>query len=483
MTRSIPLLCVLISGLTACTSVPDEPKGPVRSETLSASETAKTTDAPGAGAKSKLSEAELALLHDPTFKKRFVESYLSETEVEPSVTVLERDRLQEVLELISSDKLDEAERLLEKQGVKDSSAVFDFMLAHIRYEKEEYARAAASYRSAIEKHPKFRRAWQGLGQVRFRQGDFARVVKALTRVITLGGGDGSTYGLLGVAYANVGNHVSAESAFRMAALLDPDRMDWKLLLAESLFKQQRYADVVALCNTLIAEKSGNPRLWVIQANAYVGLDKPLRAAENLEFVDRLGKSTAATLNLLGDIYVNEKLFELAGDAYIRALEKDPRGYRRAIRAAQDLAARGGLDESGKLVQRIEASCGKQLETGERKDLLRLRARVAMASGASEEEARVLEEIVELDPLDGEALILLGQHASRAGNPDKAIFYYERAAGLEKFEADAKVRHAQLLVGQGKYAEALPLLRSAQSLKPREHVQAYLEQVERAALKR
>jgi tetratricopeptide (TPR) repeat protein len=86
-------------------------------------------------------------------------------------------------------------------------------------------------------------------------------------------------------------------------------------------------------------------------------------------------------------------------------------------------------------------------------------------------------------LDGEALILLGQHSSRAGETEKAIFYYERAASLEEFEADAKVRHAQLLVKHGRYEEALPLLHRAQQLKPRDNLQDYLEQVERAAKSR
>lgn len=124
--------------------------------------------------------------------------------------------------------------------------------------------------------------------------------------------------------------------------------------------------------------------------------------------------------------------------------------------------------------------GDQIETAERKDLLKLQARIAVAKGASDEEVRILEEIVALDPLDGEALLLLGQHHGRAGNPEKAIFYYERAASLEAFEAEAKVRHAQLLVKQGSYEEALPLLRRAQQLKPRDNIQDYLEQVERVA---
>ena len=55
-----------------------------------------------------------------------------------------------------------------------------------------------------------------------------------------------------------------------------------------------------------------------------------------------------------------------------------------------------------------------------------------------------------------------------------------AAAIEAFEADAKVRHAQLLVGLGRYSEALPLLRRAQTVKPPENIQEYMEQVERVA---
>ncbi|ETW97889.1 MAG: hypothetical protein ETSY1_21030 [Candidatus Entotheonella factor] len=43
-----------------------------------------------------------------------------------------------------------------------------------------------------------------------------------------------------------------------------------------------------------------------------------------------------------------------------------------------------------------------------------------------------------------------------------------------------MRHAQLLVKNGKYEAALPLLRRAQQIKPRDNIQAYLEQVERVA---
>jgi len=252
-------------------------------------------------------------------------------------------------------------------------------------------------------------------------------------------------------------------------------------LARSFFRQQRYADAVALCGRLIETYPDRADLWMIQANAYIGLNQPLQAAANYEMVARLGQSTADSLNTLGDIYINEEIYDLAVSAYRQALEKDPQAkVDRAVRAAKVLTARGATQEVHQLIDCIDRLRGERLTDTERKDLLKLRARLAVAEGAGDEEVHVLEQIVELDPMDGEALILLGQHAARTGNSEKAVFYYERAEGLEKYEADAKIRHAQLLVSQEKYAEALPLLRSAQELKPRDNIKQYLEQVERVA---
>jgi tetratricopeptide (TPR) repeat protein len=99
---------------------------------------------------------------------------------------------------------------------------------------------------------------------------------------------------------------------------------------------------------------------------------------------------------------------------------------------------------------------------------------------------MLEEIIRLDPLDGEALMLLAQHyasTGKEGDVDRAMLYYERAAGIEQFAANAKVRHAQIFVSQSRFAEAIQLLRQAQEIKPREDVARYLEQVERISKSR
>ena len=437
--------------------------------------------APKPSGSSQLSGAELETWNDPAFKKQYTESYIAETEIEPRVTQGEREHLQTILDLIASDQMGKAAALLEKNRGDAASAVFDFTLANIYFQQEKLEQAAAAYEIAVQKYPKFRRAWRNLGLSYIRTNQFDKALPALTRVVELGGEDAITYGLLGFAYASVDNHTAAESAYRNATLLDPETMDWQMGLARSFFKQERFADAVALCGTLIEKNPDRTDLWLLQANAYIGLNQPLSAAENFEIVDRLGQSTVDSLNTLGDIYTNEAIFDVAVNAYIRAMDKDPAHTPdRAIRAAKVLTARGAHPQTRQLIEHIETVYGDRLSTEARKDLLRLQARLAVASGASHEEARVLEQIVALDPLDGEALILLGQHLSRAGETEQAIFYYERAASLAAFEADAKVRHAQLLVKNGNYEDALPLLRRAQQIKPRDNIQDYLEQVERVA---
>jgi len=424
------------------------------------------------------------LWQDPAFKARFIESYVAETDIEPRVTADERKQLLKVFELMSAEKVDEAYQLLVKGRTNAASAVFDFTIANIHFQREEFDRAIEAYSAAVGKYPKFRRAWRNLGLIYMRKNNFEKALPALTKVIELGGGDAITYGQLGFAYTSIDNNLSAESAFRMALLMDPVTKDWQLGLARSLFKQERFADAAALCGQLINASPDRADLWLLQANAFIGLSKPMRAAENYELVDRMGKSTADSLNTLADIYINEELFDLGVSAYTKAMDMAPTGRPdRALRAAKVLTARGALKETRTLVERINVVYGQQLKPEDRKEILKIRSRLAVAEGAGDEEARVLEEIVQLDPMDGDALILLGQHHGRAGRIEQAIFHYERAAAITKFEADAKIRHAQLLVGQSKYAEALPLLRNAQQLNPRENVQKYLEQVERIAKSR
>lgn len=418
---------------------------------------------------------------DPRFRRRFIESYLSETEIEPRVTANESEPLTEIYDLITAEKLDEAAALIIEERTPTSSAHFDYLLGNIYRQQEKLDQAVAEYKKAIDKFPKFRRAWQNLAQTYYHQGHFKSVVYAYAKMLELGEGNAFTYGILGVAHSNLENYLAAETAFRMANLLDPDNLDWKLGMAKALVKQQRFAESIAAFQSLIDERPDTAELWLAQGEAYYMLQQPTKAAENFEMVDRLGGSSFRSLNNLGDIYANSKHYDLAVSAYDRALRKFPDAkLDRIIRAARYIGRNGAHTETKLLLDGIEEVRGATLDEDVRKQLLHLRARVAEAEELDAEQAATLKRIVDIDPLDGDALIKLGQNAGRTGDSEQAVFYFERAANIEGFEARAKLRHAELLARDGKYKEAYPLIQRAYELEPRETVRTFMEQVEKAS---
>jgi len=419
--------------------------------------------------------------NDPVFKKQFIAGYGINAEIEPRVTPEEVAILEKIRPLMAED-LPKAEAALEKQMKPDCSAILDFTLGSIHFQQDKMIEALDGYRKAVAKFPSFRRAWRNLGLIYVRNGKYDDAISAFTRMIELGGGDAYSYGLLGFAYAAKQDYQAAEAAYRNALLLQPENTEWRLGLTRCVFKQQKFEDAATLLDVLIDRYPDKTEFWLLQAQAYLAMKQPLKAAENLEAVDRFGKATADSLHTLGDIYVSENLFESAASAYRRATDADAKQpIARPLRSAEVLAARGALPQARQVAAHIREVWDKQMEEADRRKLLKLEARLSLAEGAgSAETAGVLEEIVKLDPLDGEALMLLGQHYSRQNEPDRAIFYYERAESLEAFEANARIRHAQVLVGLNRYQDAIPLLRRAQEVKSRDDVARYLEQVERIA---
>lgn len=430
-------------------------------------------------APARAQDGAMAVFRDPAFQKAFVGGYGVASDVEPRLGEDDVAVLEKVMPLMAQD-LEKAAAELQKHIAPDCSAVLDFTLGGIRFQQERLPEAKEANERAVAKFPNYRRAHRNLGLLHARLGEHEQTIRAFTRTIELGGADAYAYGLLGFAHFARQDFQPAEAAFRSALLLQPENAQWRIGLAQCVLKQRKFEDAAALLDMLIAREPARAEYWLLQAHAFLGMQQPLRAAANLEVLGQLGKATVDSTFTLGDVYASVYLPDLAARAYERAFDLDPKQpVARAVRAAEGLAGRGAAAAAGGYVGHVRATAGEGLAEADRRKLLKLEARFRMAEGHDgADDAKVLEEIVALDPLDGEALLMLGRHFAKAGEPEKAVLWFERAEGLEAFEAEAKIRHAQVLAGQGRYADALPLLRRAQQIKPRDEVARYLEQVER-----
>ena len=445
---------------------------------LSAQDPSAADPKPAPGSPGATRAAVMEIFADQDFRKRALENFNIHSDLEPKLPATEKEAFTKIADLAATDVV-RAYFELKAKTTADSSAVFDFTLGSIAYQLNRPNEAAKYLESATRKFPTYLRAYKNLGLIQLQQGRTDAAIKTLTRAIELGGGDGNTFGLLGTAYVAKENFVAAEGAFRNALLLQPTTPEWKLGLARCIFRQNKYAEAVSLMNDLMERQPDKPEFWLLLASAHLGLKETTAAATCYEMIDRLGKSTPETLMSLADIYLQDANYPLAVETYLRALDLKPdQKIDRPLRAAEVLNARGAPAEAALLLARLKTYAGENVEPDRRRKMLKLEAKIASAEGKSKEAAAVLEQILQEDPLDGDALLLLGQYYAKNNQPEKAIFLFERAAGMEPFEADAKVRHAQVLVTTGKYDEAVPLLKRAQEIKPRESIARYLEQIER-----
>ncbi len=422
-----------------------------------------------------------SIVKDPEWQKRFLGSYGFLSGAEPEINPSELVTLREVLEIIRANPR-AAATVLEANTGPDSSAAFDFILANLKFQNGELDAAKKYYGTAIEKFPDFRRAHKNLGLLLVQESDFEGAVEHLSRAVELGDRDGRNFGLMGYSYINLGNDVAAESAYRNAILQDPKTKDWKIGLARALNSMEKHKEAAALFGSLIEDDPDDPSLWMLQANAYLGLDQPHQAAINLEAVRLMGKAQPSSLVLLGDIYMNSGSPELAKSAYLEVIESDEGAteFETAYRAAELLVRSRSYGPASEVLASIDERYGKGLSEDDELKVLTLKAKVARAQGREQEAAKLLESIVKRDGTRGDALLELAAYHDGQGNRPKALLLVERAENLEAFEYEALLFHARMEVSERNYDEAASLLRRAIQIRREPRVERFLERVEGAS---
>lgn len=426
-------------------------------------------------------ETRLNFWSNPEFVKQFMGAYGVNSEIDPPFqTPEEREAFNELVDVMR-DNPGEAIQRLQKMIVPSSNARLPFVLGSLYFQEGNAAKAIPQFELALSKFPGFRRAHQQLGFALAQEERYEEAAKSLTKALNLGAENAAVYGMLGLSYLNLGKYLSAETAYLKALLLAPEIQDWKLGLIKSHIARENYSQAVALLDEVLAENPESANLWSLQANVFLEMEDNQRASVNFEMLRKMKKATLANLMLLGDTYMLDGALELALPVYLDAIEKDGAGdVRRSLRVAEILVEQGAWTEAEQLFRKIKEHHQEAMSGEEEAKLLKLESQAAVANGAGEKALAVLEQIISKNPLDGEALLLAGEFYAQEGESEKAVFRYEMAAKISGFEADAWLRHAQLLVKQQKYNPALELLQKAQKTNSRDYVQKYLDAVERVA---
>lgn len=416
---------------------------------------------------------------NPEFVKRFMGSYGFNTELNPSITSEEKTLFEAIVPLIQSNPTAAIAQV--KAALKpESSAAVDYTLANLYFQQQQVAEAKAAYMESIKKFPNFMRAYKNLGIIYIQEGNFEEARKMLLKHIELGGGGSDSYGLLAYCYLNQGMNSAALNAYDMALLFDPKSRDWRMGKVQTLMNMGQSGPAIPMIDELLKEFPTMTDLLLIQANAFVAEGDTDSAAATLEIVRSVGKATGTSLVLLGDIYLNYRQPELAVELYTDALAKKDLDKTRIFRVARQLASTTAWKELDTYLADLEKNYAGSLTDAESIEVMNLKSQSALAQGENAEAANILAVVVEKDPLNGKALMLLADYYWKEKEMERAAIYFERAAKVSDVAADAMVQHARMMVAQKEFAKAARLLNEAQIIKPREYVGEYLAKVEAAA---
>jgi tetratricopeptide (TPR) repeat protein len=418
---------------------------------------------------------------DPQFVKSFTGSFLPLTEQEPKITEKESELFQELSDLLAANQNVQAMNRL-AQAVNSAadpstvSAALNYTLGNLYLQNNRFEDAVRQYEVAIKKFPNFRRAWKNLGLARIQAGMYESAIEALVKTVEMGEATGDTFGLLAFSYLNQGNPSAALEGYRQATLLNPGNKEWRIGKAEALMRTERYDEAIAVFKQLITEMPDRNAFYTSIANAYLSLNDSETASRYLEILRRRGEAKPSALGLLGDIYINEGLASLALGAYRDAIDSGGFSTTKAVRALRAFLQRGFYPEAEGLIADLESRYGDAFSEKEAREVLNLRAQLSLALGDNEEAAAILEEVLEEDPLNGNALMLLGDFNQSQGDNETAIYYYQRALSLSDFQRDAQLQLARIYVRQKEYLQAIRQLEAALDLEYSANVSDFLDAV-------
>ena len=419
------------------------------------------------------------------FRKAFTASYGVDSRIEPRVNIEEKTALETIAQKMAEGKRTEAIELLQSNALLKKSAVMLFNLGNLLFEEGEQEPAAANFRSAIGLHPNFRDAHRNLAVALIQKDKIGESEPHLRRALELGAQDGLTLGLLGYCHESAGHPQAALQAYRSARLTMPDAFQWRLGEGRVLIELGELAAAASLFEELLDKSPQQPSLWTHLADIRLQQGNPVLAIADLEVARRLGGLDPVAVLSLGHLFLNQSLHHRAMECYQESLAADPPPpIARATDAIEYLLRARRWDDAGNLTQTLEsiASYKKQLSasTKDSARLERAKAFIEFHEDKSDSGARRIALVVEKNPLDAQALLLLADYHLVNKRQEHELMLLEQAAAVNGYRIEALRKQGEILVQRGDYSKALPLLSEAQELAPDETLVQYITTLKKLA---
>ena len=405
-------------------------------------------------------------------------SFLKERE--PEMSAEEYALYEKMLSLIST-KPDFALKMLEGM-VSDKeppSPAFAFILGNAYYAAGQGDKAEASYRDAVKRYPTFLRAWNNLGVLYYSARKFKDAIPCFSKSIVLGDRDSVTFGLLAYSLEQEHTIVPAEMAYMQALSSDPTNTDWMEGLLRIYIEGRQFGRAEWLLKDLIKQRPHETRFWLTYASILLTQNRKLEAIALLEASLGAGVAGPNELNMLADLYAEQRLVPEAVAVYQRIMAAPPDlGEQKLLNLAEMLIAGGSLPQAEEVLGSLKA----KLTPAGRISYLQTRADLLAAQKHWPQARQELQELLKLEPLDGRALLSLGRTHAEEGDWARALLAFESAYQIPDTTYRACLELATVELKSRHYDKTVEYLEKALSIEKTAAVQDFLARVKPLTVK-
>jgi tetratricopeptide (TPR) repeat protein len=348
-------------------------------------------------------------------------------------------------------------------GVEDISASLLYVLGAIYFALERYVPAEAALKAALVPLPDYLRVHEQLGLLYIRTERYAEARVHLTRAAELGLNTAGLHASLGFVNHEAENSWGAASAFQQALAIEPDNRDWQAGLLQALNETQQYAAGLALVEQMLQAEPNDEVLWLYRAHMSLNADQRTAALTSLETAMRLGDDSVANKQVAATLHMEQGSIARAVELLKSALAADL-DFLFADQALSWLSYEDEWDYFRELLASADAR-RDLLDDLQRSRLQMHRGSLLLHDGNRRAAIAALQEAVELDASNAEALMTLGQAYRDERDYNRAELMFQRASAFDLQRENALVSLAGLAVDQQNFERALTLLREVVSRNP------------------
>lgn len=348
-------------------------------------------------------------------------------------------------------------------GGEDVSATVLYLIGVTYLYLEQWAPAEAALKAALVPLPDYQRVHEALGNLYIRTERWDEARAHLARAAELGLNTASLHASLGYINYKIKNWWGMASAYQQALTMEPDVRDWQTALMSALNETRQYAAGLALVEQMLQDKPDDPVLWLYRSYMALNTNERGVALTSLETAMRLGDDSVANKQVAAALHMERGSIARA----VELLKSAPAQDLDFLFMDQALAWLNYADEWDYFRDLLEAADARRslLDNLQGSRLLTHVSNLQLHDGDRRAAITTLQQAVELDSSNAEALITLGEAYRDERDLNRAELMFQRASAFDLYRENALVSLAQIAIDQQNFQRALELLRDVVSRNP------------------